>query len=163
MLRGSSFLLRSANLNFYKSVLHAAVNQPQELWGLDVNNYNDQSIILIKNAFNSISAVFTENRNTTLTSKIMLGIYGNVPAFDTYVTQTYRSIFDGNCGFRAVNRKSLTCLKSFYDHHRAVIDEFQQRTLCHQFAGGFSQVHYTRAKLLDILAFQHGIDERRGN
>ncbi len=161
MLRGSSFLLRKVNARFYIDILQAAVRQPHEIWNLDVDSYTDQSIEIILDAYNDISNAFPHSRDTTLTTKIMLGIYGNVPAFDTYVTLTYRKIFAGYCGFRALNMKSLRCLKSFYEDHRDIIESFKNGTYCYRFDGTFSQATYTRAKLLDMLAFQHGIENNR--
>jgi hypothetical protein len=79
----------------------------------------------------------------------MLGMYGNVPAFDTYVKKALR--------VNKLTRKSLKVVASFYECHKEVIDRFQQEICTFDFhAGEETNRHYTKAKIVDMVAFIGG-------
>jgi len=157
MLRGSSFLLRNENVKIYEKVLETAINQPKSIWSIDADSYNESTIPILIEAYKEISNSFDNKTTKTLVTKVMLGIFGNVPAFDTYVTSTYRKVFEDKCAFRSFNSKSLECLNIFFHDHQATINQFQKKTYCYKFDGTFSKTTYPKAKLLDTIAFQYGI------
>ena len=86
----------------------------------------------------------------------MLGVFGNVPAFDSRVVAGLRKTrltgtkLTGRFGLRA-----LRDIGRFYDEHREVIDGYRDRTL--DFATGLPTQHrYTRAKVLDEIFYIEG-------
>ena len=86
----------------------------------------------------------------------MLGIYGNVPALDTYVTKALR--------VNKLTRKSLKLVASFYDCHKEVIDRFQQDIRTYDFhTGEETNRHYTKAKIVDMATFIEGQRMRSSN
>ncbi|MDI6803669.1 MAG: hypothetical protein QME58_07460 [Bacteroidota bacterium] len=88
MFRGSSFLLQH-------SVKHLRI-------------YKEIKERLILNG----------NKDLTLITKVLLGVFGFIPAFDTYFCDTFRAISKGQCGFRKVNNISLGFIHNFYQENK---------------------------------------------
>jgi len=65
----------------------------------------------------------------TLITKILLGVFGFVPAFDNYFCDTFRNIAVGKCGFRTLNDNSLSFIKSFYQANNESIDNLSKQIL----------------------------------
>jgi hypothetical protein len=83
----------------------------------------------------------------TLVPKIMLGVFGCVPAFDTF--------FLAGSGLRRFNRHSLEELGRFYEAHLDVIERNRIPTL--DFASGQPTARlYSRAKMIDMIYFIPG-------
>jgi hypothetical protein len=83
MFRGSSPLLqRSAR--HYVPVIEAIVNMPAPVWMLDANEYSNDNLVMLLDAFNRIRTAFPSPATDTLVTKTMLGVFGCVPAFDSY-------------------------------------------------------------------------------
>jgi len=84
MMRGSSFLLEKSVKN-YKNLITAISKMNPKLWEIDVDDYNEENISLLLNCKQDIiEALSKDNAKTwnTLVTKIMLGIFANVPAYD---------------------------------------------------------------------------------
>ena len=90
----------------------------------------------------------------TLITKILLGVFGFIPAFDSYFSDTFRDILDGRCGFRRVNSNSLTCIKDFYDTNKLAIDKLSKETFTTDFlTGQKTTINYPKAKIIDMYGF----------
>lgn len=88
----------------------------------------------------------------TLVTKSMLGVYGNVPAFDTHSRQ--------GMGVWTLNRASLKRVTEFYGCHRDVTDEYAASIRTLDFlTGEDSGRHYTKAKIVDMVGFMAGDSE----
>ncbi len=152
MLRGSTFVLwRSAR--FYEGVLKAIRDGHDGLWKVDVDSYKDEKTIeLLLDAKDAIrDALGRKNgASDTLITKIMLGVYGNVPAFDQF--------FCTGLGVgKTLNRLNLMRVAAFYEHHKDVIDDYAQRIHTFDFGtGGETQRHYTKAKIVDMVLVMEG-------
>ncbi len=148
MLRGSSFLL-GKSVKFYERLLQAIVRLDRMVWEVDVDSYTEKHIDLLLTARNAIQeALGRENRpSDTLVTKIMLGVFGNVPAFDNF----FRRGFEVG----AITRKNLARVAEFYAHHKAVIDG---TTICtFDFATGSETTRrYSKAKIVDMVGFMEG-------
>jgi hypothetical protein len=85
----------------------------------------------------------------TLATKIMLGMFGSVPAFDTYFRETfYVSEFTPD---------ALLKIHSFYWEHEDIIDKFAKATPTFGFqTGRATNFAYKRAKIIDMVGFQKG-------
>jgi len=114
MLRGSSFLLQKS-LKFYKPIINYIADKDSNFWKLDVRDYgDDNSIREIIKCGNDICEKlkdFSDNRVSDIQiTKIMLGIFGNVPAFDNY--------FQKGSGLKKFNKKSLKEIFNFYKNNK---------------------------------------------
>lgn len=154
MMRGSSFLL-GKSAKYLESVINIVSNQPSELWSIDLNNYNDDTIQLLINCkADIIMALSKENKpSNTLISKIMLGIFGNVPAYD----RNFKYFLKANNLSQSFSKKSLNELHLFYIEHKGVFDSFNINTL-HFDHFNKEIIVYPIAKLLDMYGFVYGLN-----
>ena len=136
----------------------ARIRTPSDVWEIDAHCYSEavcRSLLAaasdIQEALHNADGAWPTR---TLATKIMLGVFGNVPAFDSCVVAGLRkSRLTGRFGFRA-----LRGVGHFYDDHREVIEQHRECTL--DFATGQpTQRRYTRAKVIDEIFYIEG----RGN
>jgi len=145
MMRGSSFLLERSVKN-YKNLIVAISRINPKLWEIDVNKYYDENIKLLLNCKQQIiEALGKENKpSDTLVTKIMLGVFANIPAYDQYVRKSFK--------LHSVNKKSLLKIKKFYEENKETLDSYK----IHTFDFLTSQetyIIYTKAKLIDMCGF----------
>jgi hypothetical protein len=154
MMRGSSFLLQKSVKNF-SDLIKVISRQDKILWEIDVPDYeNDESISILLDAKEDIKeALDIKNRpSDTLITKIMLGVFGNVPAFDKY--------FKESMSVNSLNKKSLLKIHEFYLKNRKVIDSYDIETF------DFNEkerknIVYTKAKIIDMYAFIDGQNKNK--
>ena len=85
----------------------------------------------------------------TLITKIMLGVFGNVPAFDKF--------FRKGMNMYNFGPKSLRGLAKFYRKHQTMIDCYQKQLVTLNFATGQNTKRfYTKAKVIDMIGFIAG-------
>jgi hypothetical protein len=150
MLRGSSYLLKKSPAFLIPLINHL---KSSDVWGIDVNNYTEENIAKILKEYENIKKVLIDEETKTkptdtLVTKIMLGVYGNIPAFDQF--------FKKGLGVGSVNEKSLNKIKNFYDKHK---DEFNQEIKVLDFENEETELRYTKAKLVDMYGFQKGLNK----
>jgi len=121
----------------------------KKLWEIDVDNYNEENIEkLLSCKKQIIDALGRENRPTdTLVSKIMLGVFSNIPAFDENVKKVLRS--------NSLNKKSLEKIKNFYEKNKKSFDSIKIHTLSFS-TGKKTNIIYKKAKLIDMYLFMKG-------
>lgn len=148
MMRGSSFLLEKSVRN-YKNLIVAISKMNPKLWEIDIENYNEENISLLLSCKQQIiSALGNENKpSDTLITKIMLGIFANIPAFDQYFRKSLK--------VHSVNKKSLSKIKEFYEENKNIFDSFKIRTFDF-LTSKETDIIYTRAKLIDMYGFMDG-------
>src|SRR6056297_3077055 len=86
MLRGSSFLL-SKSVKHYENLITLISETKGKIWEIDVDNYTEENMELMLEFGSKIQKNLgsaEDNVTATLTTKIMLGIFGNVIALDRY-------------------------------------------------------------------------------
>jgi hypothetical protein len=152
MLRGSSFLLQRS-LAIYQPVIKAVVGMGRAVWEIDAHCYTEDNLDILLDASKSIRAAFDSGKRPSdaLVTKTMLGVFGNVPAFDSFVSNALGQLL----GVRSFGRRSLRALAGFYETHREVIDRYRVPTL--DFATGRdTSRHYPRAKVLDMAFWVEG-------
>lgn len=91
MLRGSSKLLQKSPAALKPLVEHIAQSK---VWDIDVDNYNDENIEKLLEEYHELEEILNAmdvKPTLTLVTKIMLGVYGNIPAYDTYFTEAFRN------------------------------------------------------------------------
>lgn len=153
----NSFLLGKSSRH-YEPLIRFIADAPKEYWSIDINNYQE-NISEIQDIYTNVKRLITdgetrERTHLTLVTKIMLGIFGCVPAFDTYFINSFNKLFKGSCGFTSMNSKSLICIKDFYDSNRDEIDHLALNTKTRDFSTcELTSTNYTRAKIIDLYGF----------
>ncbi|PLS01925.1 hypothetical protein [Neobacillus cucumis] len=159
MLRGSSFLLQKdykVHTYFLKNIVlnpdYHKYFTKSDIAYIDYKDIEgiDKLITDTKSAYeNNIHEINGDkvrvSVTNTLASKILLGVFGNVPAYDRYFKDAL-SLFGIRVYF---DENSLMELAEFYNRF---VDEFQG------FRDNFIQdgVHYTPMKLIDMYFWQIG-------
>jgi len=155
MYRGSSFLLQHSIKQFYPTIQY--INSlDKAVWSIDVDQYSDENIQTIIQIYQDIKKHLIQKNNTDLTliTKVLLGVFGFIPAFDSYFCDSFRSISEGRCGFRRLNKKSLTIIGEFYNANQDVIDKLSSETFTTDFmTEQKTQIHYPKAKIIDMYGF----------
>jgi len=158
MLRGSSFLLNKS-LKYYEPLVLYIANLDKKIWEIDVDSYTDENIKIICDIYHDIQILIIDDNNAhlTLVTKIMLGVFGFVPAFDRYFTDAFRAIFKGKSAFRSLNAKSLKCIHEFYIDNKSEIDKTSQNTFVIDFKSGITtSINYKKAKIIDMYGVMKG-------
>ena len=161
MLRGSSKLRLHSPAALKELITHfdETAKANPKLWELDVDKYNDATIQNLINEYNAIGDILEkiisdEKDKTypsiTLITKIMLGVYGNIPAFDTYFIQTFHSMFGG---FGVCKEKELKNIHIFYINNKELLEKLQEEIKVVDFNGHSTDYHYKLAKLIDMYGF----------
>lgn len=148
MLRGSSFLLEKS-VKFYEPLVKYIAQAEPKIWDIDVDTYNEENIALLLKCNNDIRKTLgiENDPSDTLVTKIMLGVFSNTPAFDTYVRAAF-SLYN-------FNKLALKKIFDFYIRHQAKIDKHEIRTF--DFAmGKETNRKYKKAKLIDMVGFIEG-------
>ena len=148
MMRGSSFLLEKSVRN-YTNLVTAISKMDRQLWGIDVSNYNGETIALLLDCKQRIIDALGGKNNPSdiLITKIMLGVFANIPAFDQYFRKSLK--------VRSVNRDSLLKIKDFYEENNEIFDSFEIHTFDFLTAKE-TDIIYTKAKLIDMCGFIDG-------
>ncbi|GEM_PF-411427 len=155
MFRGSSFLLQQS-VNHFKPTILYINSLDKSVWNIDVDKYDDKNIELIIEIYKEIKNRLIPNGNTdlTLVTKVLLGVFGFIPAFDNYFCDTFRMLFDGQCGFRRVNKASLNFIQNFYQENKSSIDNLSIKTFTTDFlTGEKTKINYPKAKIIDMYGF----------
>ena len=92
----------------------------------------------------------------TMITKIMLGVYGCIPAFDSRVSSFFKTTTIGN-----LSPKNIQSIIDFYTQrrHRNTIDNLARSTFLFDFSGtrlraaGSINPSYSPAKIIDMIAF----------
>lgn len=146
MLRGSSTLLQRSVRHFVPVVEVIAGSEP-EVWEIDAHRYGDDEWALLRRTGGQIRAALPEGASDILVTKILLGVFGSVPAFDTY--------FKKGFGASTYGHRALRRVETFYRENEEVVEGHRVATLDFQ-SGEPSQFVYSRAKVIDMIFFVEG-------
>jgi hypothetical protein len=159
MFRGSSYLL-SKSTKYFEPLIVNISKCDSKLWDFDIDKYIDEKTIdeLIK-CKKMIFRSFCSNHNVsdTLVSKIMLGVFGNIPAFDNYFAK----------GFNMYSfcKKNLKKIYDFYivKENKEIIDKYNKTIFTIDFkTGKTTKFNYTKAKIIDMIGFVEGYKRNNG-
>ena len=157
MLRGSSKLLQKS-----PAYLLSLIDYIGEIYDdaikIDVDSYNDENIAklicMYKNIEHRLEIPNKFKPSVTLVTKIMLGVFANVPAYDQYVKKAF--------GINTFNKKSLKVIVEYYNEYNkdGAVDKLAevQEVLVFPNIEGV-ELTYTKAKIIDMYGFQKGISE----
>ena len=148
MMRGSSFLLEKSVRNYTNLIITISKMNPK-LGEIDVTDYNEENISLLLDCKQQIiNTLGKENKpSDTLVTKIMLGVFANIPAFDQYFRKSLK--------VHSVNKKSLLKIKEFYLENKDDFDSFNIHTFDFITSKETDNI-YTKAKLIDMYGFMDG-------
>ena len=157
MYRGSSFLLKHSAKYLLPTIEYLSLlDKDEPIWRIDVDAYTEENIKAIIEVYNEIIKRLIPNRESdlTLVTKVILGVFGVVPAFDNYFCSTFRLLSNGKCGFRRLNANSLKLIHEFYLANKIVIDSLSDSTFTTDFATGLkTNIKYPKAKIIDMYGF----------
>jgi len=162
MYRGSSFLLQKS-VKYLEPTVDYIADLDRNVWNIDVDKYDEKIIEYIIEVYNEIKTrlIFNGHSDLTLITKILLGVFGFVPAFDNFFCDSFRNIYKGQCGFRRLNKKSLMFIKDFYDKNKIIINRLSNETFTTDFySGERTNIKYTKAKIIDMYGFTLGLDKQ---
>jgi hypothetical protein len=114
------------------------------------------------NAYAALKALVLPGGNTavTLATKMLAGVFGCVPAYDTYFRLGIRSVASDHSRERFWNfsRQSLELVAEFYAANRSHVDELAAESKSWRFAddGTPTGLPLTKAKILDMYFFNLG-------
>ena len=157
MLRGSSFLLQKSVKHFEPAIRYISTLD-NSVWKIDVDNYNEKNIQTIIKIYSELKkALITDlNADVTLITKVMLGVFGFIPAYDSYFCKTFQQITKGLCSFRKLNMESLIHISNFYKANKSLIDKLSSETYTTDFnTGKKTKINYPKAKIIDMYGFSY--------
>lgn len=164
MLRGSSELLQRSPHALEVLIKYFDNISDNVIWNIDVPDYAQHydDIISVYNQIDTILCeLLSRNKGVSiiLVTKIMLGVFGVVPAFDTYFTQTFNLEFKNgkeyHSSFNKVDKNSLTCIYQFYLSNKEYFDNKVVYVI--SFDGVVTKWKYKIAKLIDMYGFTKAI------
>ena len=144
MLRNSELQEKSAR--YLIPVVEVIASADVAFWEIDADCYTESNIQrLVELAGKICNALPDVSGTDALKTKIMLGVFGNVPAFDRNVSQG--CIAEGMVG--TFNEGALEMIAAFYRRNDSVIDAYRVPTFDF-IRGAHTQRYYTRAKVIDM-------------
>lgn len=151
MYRGSTALLKRS-LKQLAPVVDVIADSPRGVWKADADDYSDRVCAELLDLAGQLRRALPKGASDILVTKIMLGVFGCVPALDTN--------FTNGSGLRTLNRSSLQWLAHFYQANRDVIDRHRIPTLDFD-TGTPTRRLYSRAKVIDMIFFVEGSEGSR--
>jgi hypothetical protein len=145
MFRGSAELLQKSARSLIP-IVEAVACTETSLWELDAHCYTEMNIRRLLQLASTIRHA-QPSMSDTLVTKIMLGVFGSVPAFDAN--------FKRGFGVATLGPKALSRIGDFFQDHAEVINAHQVPTLDF-ISGEPTQRSYTQAKVIDMAFFIEG-------
>lgn len=146
MLRGSAELLQKSARHFVP-VIEAIASTDPFVWEIDADRYTESNIEALLALARTLRQA-SGGMSDILVTKIMLGVFGSVPAFDT----NFRHGF----GVSTFGAKALRKVGVFYANNAELLDRYRVRTL--DFVTGEpTERLYARAKVIDMAFFIEGM------
>lgn len=146
MFRGKSHLLQGS-MKHYVPLLQV-IAESGDLFDIDVPDYDSASMSVVRHGFSKVRSAFPHPATETLVTKVMLGVFGCVPAFDTY--------FKSGFGASTFGPKSLGRIRDFYEGNAELIENYRIPTI--DFASAEDTgLRYTAAKVVDMIFFVEGL------
>jgi len=147
MLRNSDLLQKSSK--YYQKLIEYISSLDKDNWKIDVDKYNNVTLLeQLLDLYSNIKIIL--NGTDTLTSKVILGVFGSIPAFDRYFKNTFN--------VTSFNKKALIRINDFYNENKMVIDELAKKILVKNFDTEIeTKINYPKAKIIDMYGFTKGL------
>lgn len=114
----------------------------------------------LKSTYDALESALPGNPSTTLVTKVMLGVWGCMPAMDTYVLAGIRQLLDlaGQRGLTTFNRRFYNYLSEFRHAHAGEVDRYREAPLATFGTSAVQRTQIPAGKVLDMYFFQLGQD-----
>jgi hypothetical protein len=150
MMRGSGDLYQRSVRDLLP-VVEMIAAEPASTWEYDAHclaTHTEEVLALSRR----VRRAFSLPASDVLVTKTILGVFGDVPAFDRY--------FRAGFGCQTLCADALLRIGTFYRRHRAAVDAHGVFTL--DFDSGLDTGRrYSRAKIIDMIFFQEGLNRER--
>ena len=154
MLRSGKLKMKSP-ASLKDLVVYIATECDKKVWNINVRDYtNAESANKLCELYNDISMIlnnFGVSATATLVTKIMLGVFGNVPALDINFKKWMNHELGG--GY-LICKPEIALLGVFYETNKNAFDQIKIHTL--DIHGQETDVIYPTARLLDMFGFAKG-------
>lgn len=152
----NSFLSQN-NYSIYSDLIDYLSELDDDYWNIDLDFYTDENIERILEIYKGIREKILKeekHKDSTLITKIMLGVFGNIPAFDKFFLKGMKSA--RGKGFTTVNKTNLKIIGDYYKENKEVFDKIKIE--CKSFENNNNNKIriYPKAKLLDMVFFIEG-------
>lgn len=165
MFRGQSYISQRSYMHLIPLMEYISQIKEEhpEYWQIDADSYlDDENIDIIIDLHNIIRYKLLPNRviaHTTLVTKVLMGVFGFVPAYDTYFIKSFRQIANGAAKFHALNKRSLKVLGNFYICNKEEIDSMHNKIHTIDLKQVRSQISIIpKPKLLIYMALLQGLN-----
>jgi hypothetical protein len=149
MLRNSKLMQKNAK--YLIPVIEVIATADASLWDIDADCYSPTNIQRLRElAIKICTALPGVSGTDTLKTKIMLGVFGSVPAFD----RNFRRGCKEERMVATFGERGLKKIAEFYQENEKIVNAYRVRTL--DFSGGHTRRRYTRAKVIDMVLSTEG-------
>ncbi|WP_439328434.1 hypothetical protein [Lonepinella sp. BR2357] len=152
MLR-NSFLLNK-NPAYLINLIQFIFDQDEALWEIQIEPQNYAKIAQL---YDNVAAQFKNQSPTiTLITKILLGVFGIMPAYDRYFRATFSEIsaqYGGKYHSFHQFQPTFDVLFHFIQAHQGEIRQLQDHLNIIDFYGNATELHYPIAKIIDMYGF----------
>jgi hypothetical protein len=133
----------------YVPVIEVIAATPRSVWDIDAHCYTPDAWLAIQRLDRQIRSAFHHRNGVSdiLATKVMLGVFGSVPAFDNFFRTGFGAATFGPKAFRRIGE--------FYRENADAIERHRVPTLDFD-TGRPTQRRYTRAKVIDMIFFVEG-------
>jgi hypothetical protein len=146
MFRGAADLLQRSAKHLVP-LIEVIAKAPADIWRIDAHLYGDGHCQVIFEMARRIRMALAGEASDILVTKIMLGVFGCVPAFDAYFKKGFEVATFGP--------KALRKLGDFCRENTDLIERGRVHTLEFE-SGQEAGRRYTRAKVIDMIFFTAG-------
>ena len=162
MYRGSSFLLQQD----YKIHKEAILEMQKEKYNVlrieNIESANTSDFVLntamleneLKNIYGKIKASVDPNKKNnitdTLTTKILLGVFGCIPAYDRYVKSSLKKYEIGTVNYFTPGQ--IQYFVSFYKNYKEIFDKARNKIAT-------LGIEYPPMKIIDLVLWRIGLED----
>lgn len=158
MFRNS--FLQNTSLRHYEKVIDYISNVPLDYWQVDLDNYG-ANLDKLNEIYNAIKIAIKNDQirdpTQTLITKIMLGVFGCVPALDDNFLTGFNAIFQGKDRLNGNIEHNLIQLQKFYTANQGDIDQLSSFSKTRDvYSGEFTTTNYPKSKIVDLYGYRKG-------
>lgn len=155
MFRGSGVLM-TTNLAAWRPTIDVITAHHEAMRRVDLAGADDEWFDL-ERVYRELGRAIPGTPTATLVTKVMLGVWGCVPAMDTYALAGIRRHRerDGQRGIGTFNRRLYDYLSEVRSDHRDLIDRLRDSALS-TFDNSTWKTQIPAGKVLDMYFFQLG-------
>lgn len=158
MFRNS--FLQQTSLRHYEKVIEYISKTKIDYWQIDLDNY-EANMDKLQEIYKQIGTAIKSNQardpTQTLITKIMLGVYGCVPALDDNFLTGFNTIFQGKDRLNGNIEHNLNQLQKFYAANKQDIDLLSSSWKTRDvYSGEFTTTNYPKSKIVDLYGYKRG-------